>query len=129
MKVYLAAARERLADVRDLAAILREAGHTLASTWHDEADADLMRSDAALETPDAESIAATCLREIDAADAFVLLADAQHGRGCWVELGYALSVTRAHATFVLGPQASAFAALALHMASVPALLDALEWLA
>ena len=88
-RVYIAATLPLLPQVKALADGLRECGLEVVSSWHE--GEPTIEAEERLGVRLQEEIAARCFREIDKADALVLLFGSPTERhGSFVELGYAL---------------------------------------
>lgn len=107
--IYISTALERRDDARRLAALLREAGHRISSTWHDRDDATRER-ERTLSHEDAAVIRAENIDAIDSCSVFVCIAD-RRCRGTLVEYQHAIESGGIRTILVgdwrdLGPMAS-----------------------
>ena len=88
-RVYIAATLTLLPKVKELADGLRAEGIEVVSTWHEGTPS--VEAEEVMSVDRQTEIAAQCFREIDGADALVLLFGGPTERhGSFVELGYAL---------------------------------------
>lgn len=92
--IYLAASRHDIALAKELMRRLREAGHTITHDWIADIESsprpkDVTTSLSDHELPDAYLVqcAKSDFMGVVRADLFWLLAPAEGGSGCWIELG------------------------------------------
>lgn len=80
MKIYIATRFDQQLDGRAIRAELEAMGHEVTSTWLDEpADKDPLQA------------AEDDLRDLDRADAILVVHQSSGGRGMWIEMGYAIA--------------------------------------
>jgi nucleoside 2-deoxyribosyltransferase len=87
MKVYVAGALERRGDAQILAAYLRDEGHVVLSTWHDDRGATRV-AERAMSRARARSVWEENRGQIDICDVLVVVAS---GRETLCECEYALA--------------------------------------
>ena len=105
MKIYIAAPWVKRNDAQQLAASLSKEGFDVTSRWH---------VPAYVESSSRPVVALRDLEDIDRADALVLvtslLDENIHGKGMYIEFGYALG--KGKKVFRIGPSMSVFDVLA-----------------
>lgn len=90
MKIYISAAREEKHKAAELAAELHRAGHTIADKWY---ELDLPPTDEGEEWLTAARIARRQIDAIEDSDLLVYFSPPiGMGRGCHIELGFAMGL-------------------------------------
>lgn len=90
--VYVATRFDMWRDAEHAANLLWEAGHLCTARWIEIArKLDGVCAAVPVGDPKRRDNAAMDLADIDAANAFMLLAPPEGGTGCWIELGYAMA--------------------------------------
>ncbi len=129
MKIYIASALPNLPIAREWAVSLRGAGHTVTSTWHEDAGNTVER-EACMSLDAADAIAQTCIAQVYDSDGLLWLHGNAGGRvGAAVEVGAALSTlcTGVYAFSLDGqPPPSVFGALCVPVCDVADLLGRLS---
>jgi nucleoside 2-deoxyribosyltransferase len=99
-RVYVAAPFSQSPAANRIAAVLREAGYRVESTWHTDLPAGATD---ATDPRTREEAAATCLAEVTRSDVVVAWTASGAPRGTYLEIGYALGLDR-RVVWIQGPQ-------------------------
>lgn len=92
MKIYVASSYVNYPEVKRWQHRLKLQGHTISHDWTPSETPEVSApSETTLPMAEQRRFALEDLAGVDAADIVWVLAPAQGGCGCWVELGYALA--------------------------------------